>query len=129
MKTIKDLFVPYNLSLKLEEIGFNEECFITFYNEKSLTAFGQRTMFIKNSKTNKVSAPLWDQVFDWFDDRYNLFSYVTIVSKGSYGSIYSYTIINHSDFIDESTTFTESGFKSKEEVRKACLKKLITFAQ
>lgn len=122
---MKDLFVPYNLSLKLEEIGFNEECIATIDQTEFIHIKGTRYPPRGSMVYNEINCPTWDQVFDWFDDRYNLFSYITIVSKGSYESTYSYTVINHSDFIDESTTFTESGFKSKEEVREACLEKLI----
>ena len=71
-------FATYEIALKLKELGFNEECLVCYSphlgngvfeltskgssNEKS--SFNER--FIKAGSVNGCSAPLWQQVIDWF---------------------------------------------------------------
>lgn len=76
---MKEQFVPYNLALKLKELGFDEMC-IAFYNEKTeLRLVSQKShkisMRIMRNRSlrneAKCTAPLWQQAFDWMLDKVN----------------------------------------------------------
>lgn len=64
-------FCMHGISLKLKELGFNEECLAYYHNhvEPYLVKNGN---FTKNSEQNlyydDCTAPLWQQVIDWFRD-------------------------------------------------------------
>jgi hypothetical protein len=76
-------FVTYKIALQLKELGYNKRCLACFTphmgngifelvregssNEKS--GFNER--FIKSGAINGCSAPLWQQVIDWFREKYD----------------------------------------------------------
>jgi hypothetical protein len=79
---MKEQFLDYNTALKLKELGFDEKC-IAFYNTKSETslAFCELFGFINekekedyhiNSIEKNCSAPLYQQIIDWFREKYGL---------------------------------------------------------
>lgn len=129
MKTIEDQFIPYNLALKLKEMGFNERCLAGYYNDgKNLWFF----RFHKNSEREPTvaerfaTAPLWQQAFDWFREK----GIDSWVSK-SFGC-YNVNIVKTNDEQeneDVSYGLTWKDFKTYEEARKACLEKLIELCQ
>ena len=95
MSEIKDLFVPYEIALQLKEKGFDEPCFGIFLNEYSnnpgyLYSREERNIcneeideegniigvFVtySNSKIFEqyTTAPLYQQVIDWFREIHKL---------------------------------------------------------
>ena len=60
-------FTPYELALDLKELGFDEECLSAFFDDKI-----KRCDYVQNSKSNYLSAPLYQQVFRWFREKHNL---------------------------------------------------------
>ena len=60
-------FVPYELALELKELGFDEECLSAFFDDKI-----KRCDYVQNSKSNYLSAPLYQQAFRWFREKYSL---------------------------------------------------------
>ena len=57
---MKDLFVSYEIALRLKEKGFDEECIARYVND------GVGPMpEIDNPFTANLSAPLYQQVIDW----------------------------------------------------------------
>ena len=80
---IKDQFATYEISLKLKELGFNEECLAIYINlvlkpiiQKPISGeFNYKFKSVRNSvivNSENCSAPLWQQVIDWFRDKHNL---------------------------------------------------------
>lgn len=75
---MKDLFVSYELALKLKEKGFDEECF-GFYSKDGefhyATAIGKlRTnISFEEAGMTEITAPLYQQVVDWFREKHNIF--------------------------------------------------------
>lgn len=99
---MKDLFVPYEIASKLEDIGF-EEPSLSYYDSSTKKirqisppfSTTDDTMFgIFYPKHNKkhliplIGAPLWQQVFDWFRKEHKLFASMEIED----GDKYSYKI-------------------------------------
>ena len=81
---MKEQFVTYEIALKLKKLGFDEFCFAHYINGDLIT----KTAILKSStmqyyqqnninpsnqyKDKKCTAPLWQQVIDWFRNKYNL---------------------------------------------------------
>ena len=71
-------FIPYEQALELKELGFDERCF-GFYNprhEISKEPLYEHTggTFDNYNRTDYlVSAPLYQQAFRWFREKYDLF--------------------------------------------------------
>lgn len=72
---MEEQFVPYDLALKLKDLGFNKPCLAYYWNEIFVLSEN------KNGVTNKggefglpvVVIPLWQQAFDWIRINYGLF--------------------------------------------------------
>jgi hypothetical protein len=120
-------FIPYQEALALKELGFDEPCF-AWYDGKYTSSINQD--YCKNSKewltTIHCAAPLYQQAFRWFREKYNLFQYI----EPSFDCIklgyqnYSWLIkLRERVFIKDGT------FKTYEEAELACLKKLIEIAK
>ena len=90
---MENQFVTYEIALKLKELGFDEECIASYYTNikenntakydvrKKLNASFDYNAFtdeddsgyIRNSdKEYYISAPLWQQVIDWFREKQNI---------------------------------------------------------
>ena len=74
-------FIPYEQALELKELGFDEECF-GYYDTEGLEVssdwyfnpHNKNSLFPEPYTTNnpKISAPLYQQAFRWFREKYNL---------------------------------------------------------
>lgn len=118
------LFVPYQESLELKELGFNEPCIYYFYGSDQLQAIlrnGEPQWMNHNDSifSTCYSAPTFSQAFRWFREKYNIMYTVdyNIASNTFHGS---YTKIGS----DYESNYTAS-FTTYEEAELACLRKLI----
>jgi len=71
-------FVPYQKALELKELGFDEPCFGKFYhNHLEIGGSWLNSEFNKDKKDGNIftSAPLYQQVFRWFREKYNAHIY------------------------------------------------------
>lgn len=100
-------FVPYELAVKLKELGFDKDCLGVYYNKDGNVRF--------NLGTEKGDAPLWQQAFDWFRD------------KGLHSWIYKSNIYSFHYTILKDGRYAKNGSDTihYQEARQACLKKLI----
>jgi len=96
-------FVPYEPSLALKELGFDEPCF-GYYNYNGTHFFDYKP---KTDDKNLTKAPLYQQAFRWFREKYNL--------REQYGVFPHHTIMMN--------YLIEGG--REEEAELECLKKLI----
>jgi hypothetical protein len=69
-------FVTYEQALTLKELGFDEECFKWYHNPDLLT---DDEVFLIYNNDNELFAfaPLKQQVFRWFREKYNVDCYIT----------------------------------------------------
>jgi len=112
-------FVTYDIALTLKELGFDEPCMARFEirtNELTEVMSPKLQMFVRTESQEEFSwqicsAPLWQQVIDWFMEKYdiiinvdmncmenegftfyvgNVKSRETIIEDESYGNVNSY---------------------------------------
>jgi hypothetical protein len=108
---IEKEFVPYEQSLQLKELGFDEECF-GFYTEEYKELV--RSKYVKypiNLPTKPFLAPTFSQAFRWFREKHGPFL------LSDYGKFPHITIIQNLMFQNPNITH--------EEAELACLIKLI----
>ncbi len=108
-------FVPYQEALALKELGFDEPC-VAFYEEFKRLSIGFNWLNEggKNSNLQECTAPLYQQAFRWFREKYELYSFVFKFDEGFGYETYK-----------EGVTQTNESFDTYEEAELACLKKLI----
>ena len=116
-------FIPYDLALELKELGFNEECIMFYRGIENELVYSFEYKRFKNSQyvdKTSISAPLWQQAFDWFREKCNLHY---IVYKNINIDGYDFCEITIDGIINKNT------FKTYEEAELECLKKLIEIAK
>ena len=69
---MKEQFVTYEIALKLKELGFNEKCFGYFGIQNEVEIEISYNSDLNLIRRNFISAPLWQQVIDWFKEKYNI---------------------------------------------------------
>ena len=109
---MESLFCPYEQSLELKELGFDEPCF-GFYRKEKLYLCDYKN--VNEEKISIISAPLYQQVFRFFREKYTLLSFVDIDS--------SYRI--YCDDIKFDLDIDSRIFKTYEDAELECIKKLI----
>ena len=106
-------FVPYDLALELKQLGFEEPCF-GVYVENELFIVSTERPSIQSHSLYQGLAPLYQQAFRWFREKYSLIGIIDYSLK----NLWSYRIyINNTNWVNN--------FKTYEEAELACLKKLI----
>jgi len=115
-------FVLYNQALELKELGFDDVC-LSFYNGKFLDS----TDYNFDDGTSKdvglcINAPLKQQVFRWFREKYGLYHIIHCASE----KIALFTITN---MINEPSVHTDRHIETYEEAEDACIDKLIEIAK
>jgi hypothetical protein len=120
---MKKEFVPYELALKLKQLGFNEPCFGLYAPSKTVFLHHYGLLTAKE----QVLAPLYQQAFRWFREVHNLNSWVTKEHK--YKQPFCWYIQDNyskydSDFMTDGIHYN-TYFKTYEEAELECLQKLI----
>jgi hypothetical protein len=117
-------FIPYEQALELKELGFDEACVCYYdiddlYKLKPTPMVEEINSFHFNFISTMVAAPLYQQAFRWFREKYGL---VALIDIGMHE--FSYKIFKNEksitplkDYLDYNGTY--------EEAELACLKKLI----
>jgi hypothetical protein len=128
---MKKEFVPYELAMKLKELGFDEPCF-GFYqleygeirptmvdDNEQYRLTGYRTC--KNSEIPKhyTSAPTFSQCFRWFREKYNLCVVIKPIDDKKLGL--GYNLTKNGLIMKACTTY--------ETAELACLDKLIEIVE
>ena len=124
-------FIPYNESLELKELGFDEE---------SLGLFSRDKVFVLKWIPNQqeceeyfggILAPTFSQAFRFFREKYKLYSNIDGYGSETNGEIhyFEYEIYkNQSDRIQNSLVSLSDKsieYKTYDEAELSCLKKLI----
>ena len=114
-------FVPYQPSLDMKEIGFDEPCF-GYHLDNKFQFFAD----VRSCNTNSEfgfypTAPTFSQAFRWFREKYNFCYFI----RGNNYDGYSYNIDNLGLLQYKFEIDYRFTFKTYEEAELECLKKLI----
>lgn len=120
-------FVPYELALKLKELGFNENCIafkgskgkISYCSQKEYDEEGYPILIFHNNNGSPwVSLPLWQQAFDWFREKYEFEVAIhKLIDESGYMATIGWIGVEEFHSQVEGNTY--------EEARQACLERLI----
>ena len=115
-------FIPYEQALALKELGFDEPCF-GYYNMVNHSGKFQFDTRIWENSDDYIEAPLYQQAFRWFREKYVLDSIV----QPTYSTKYQYRVFNveTKSKVQVYGDYMGKEFKTYEEAELACLKKLI----
>lgn len=131
-------FVPYEQALALKELGFDEPCFGNYDSESEDSLYLFKEGFVESSNKYydyEVSAPLYQQAFRWFREKYSIQSTIEPTKDHHRFELgFNYWIW---DTKTGEEWFTEpknrpSGdwvYETYEESQLACLKKLIEISK
>lgn len=117
---MKKEFIPYEQALALKELGFNEPCFASYVKEYK--EFTTRS-FADFYKEQQIYAPLYQQVFRWFREKYKMKIWFNISQQVPFEDKYLVSIDVYDGF-GVGTEFEEE-FSTYEEAELECLIKLI----
>jgi len=133
-------FVPYQLSLAMKELGYNEQCFGFWSSENtyrrsindSLCNSDLVNMFGDEAKQTP-SAPTWQQAFRWFMEKYDLDYSLPPESSSRFRLLdRTFNIVIYKYYMNmnvQSEIVRIDGeiarYNKREEAEIACLKKLI----
>ncbi len=121
-------FVPYEQALELKELGFNETCLAFYggdgdskiYYNSLRNGSGDYEPYKASERLKWFGAPLYQQAFRWFREKYELTSWVYNSDKDNY----FYSILQNGRIIK-----AHKDFMAYEEAERACLKNLIEIAK
>jgi hypothetical protein len=120
---MKTEFIPYIEALELKELGFDESCF-AIYDKKILKSLG--AMQRKNSTyPDIITAPLYQQAFRWFREKYNMVGQVNVCTY------FIYDMSNNDGFHTTLKMIKQYDrlCNNYEESEFECLKKLIAIVK
>lgn len=115
-------FVPYQESMELKELDFDEPCFGLYYRDK--TFYPTQCKSQEEYHGQICMAPTFSQAFRWFREKYELTSEVSIEQyrrKTNKKWMFSITYLNKDAMYEHSKTT----FENYEEAELECLRKLI----
>jgi hypothetical protein len=101
---MKDLFVNYELAVKLKEAGFNKGCLSAYYERPALApefSFSpyldsESPEYITNNYRNQVAAPLYQQVIDWLREENKIVVEIHQLHNSKYELIYTWHVYSDS---------------------------------
>jgi hypothetical protein len=126
-------FVPYTEALELKELGFDEPCLAIHSNANPKTGLytlkKYRLKLIKQAsqKDKGVKAPLYQQAFRWFREKYGICSWIERLYTDDHVLYYRYTCEKNIESPPNynKTWVTLKEYNTYEEAEQACLDKLI----
>ena len=107
-------FIPYEQALALKELGFDEVCFGSYYNNGDFTNY--LNIDGKTQSNNVILAPLYQQAFRWFREKYNIWNWIERFTESDF---YIFQIPS------ANLEKIQGYYKTYEEAELECLKKLI----
>jgi hypothetical protein len=120
-------FVPYDLSLRMKKLGFDEPCFGWYADETHLSI---RPQYIQPNDPNNVYnwclAPTFSQAFRWFREKYSIYGIIlpSYADSKAVKDRFFYEVADGKKIKQELEYHT-----THEEAELACLEKLIEIVE
>lgn len=96
-------FIPYEQALDLKQLGFDEPCMAQWNDSNGFDGFGGNYRNSYFNYPDQIAAPLYQQAFRWFREKYGLSHYN----------------------IRRDYNISEDGVRSYDDIELECIKKLI----
>ena len=124
-KKMSKEFIPYEEALALKELGFKMPCFSIYYSKDKSFSWQHHIDHLNNepaleSGEFNISAPLYQQAFKWFREKYKLFGEINLTTKQEDVEAFEFFCLDINEPLYESIDYN-----TYEEAELACLKKLI----
>ena len=126
---MKNEFASYKQAVALKELGFNEPC-LRFYTKSDCSSIlsldadnGDTNSYLTTLHKNYVSAPLKQQVFRWFREKYGLFQGIEVFIDDDGKLFFDFKIMDHPDKPEE--YYDNDLYSAYEEAENALINKLI----
>ena len=120
-------FIPYDRALALKELGFEEEC-LAYYDRWFDSKGAMKQVFrlgtVNGIFTHFTLAPLYQQAFRWFREKYGLIGHIR-ESWSFYNTMEYVTQINGIHVNHGLPDKPVNRFDTYEEAENACIDKLI----
>ena len=131
---MKNEFIPFQQALELKELGFDEPCFGKIYADGGSE---QLSYPYKNSdqigKVTSCSAPLYQQVFRWFREKYNLRGFIGFRPNVKQFDCHVYDMsLSGKEYVKQRTYEEfqkDPKFGTYEEAELQCVKELISIVK
>ena len=124
---MKKEFAPYELALRMKQLGFDEPCLGYFTSPKEL--------IIQQPKDKNgvyvYFAPTYSQAFRWFREKYDLYPSINIYND-KWLCVIKSTISNETEISGYIVATINNGhptFETYEEAELKCLEKLIEIVE
>jgi hypothetical protein len=123
-------FVPYELALRMKQLGFDEPCFKVYDNMEFLQEESvMNTCEIKyDCVLERCSAPLYQQALRWFREKQEIEGFVHKAIEGTYYFVIKRTGSNESNMY-EFIRNAPKNVDTYEEAELACLENLIDIVE
>jgi hypothetical protein len=121
-------FVPYELALKLKELGFDEECFSYYDLNNKPNFFGSDNLM--DTHCVQVNRPTYSQTFRWFREEHYLISSIYQLSVNVKTGLSSFEyMIDKLNNLGLSQFIEDFPYNTYEEAELACLENLIELVE
>jgi hypothetical protein len=134
MEDLQKEFVPYELALRMKQLGFDEPCVAYWFNNVGIGIELRLEPLNKAVAKTNISvyyelAPTFSQAFRWFREKYFYISYVCAPYE-NYHEFY-FRIRHIGDVINEGQleSCESQVYKTYEEAELACLEKLLEIVE
>jgi len=121
-------FVSYDIALAMKELGFDKKCLKCFKSYQIVRLGGQEYIELMDVAYDDFidlcHAPLYQQAFRWFREKYKLFSEVNLTTKQEDVESFEFFVLNVNEPLFESDDYTVY-----EEAELASLRKLIEIVE
>ena len=132
-------FIPYEQALALKELGFESSYPIggyqggkVFYYENGNLYYDGRPMYSSDAHSGQLLAPLYQQAFRWFREKYNLRGFIGFRPNVKQFDHHIYDMsLSGMEYVKQRTMVEYNKdplVGTYEEAELACLKKLIEIA-
>ena len=122
-------FIGYNEALALKELGFDESCFSYYKNDQFSDileeVINSEMRNVNNEIDDYISAPLYQQVFRWFREKYGCHIEIYYNLPRNQWEWCIHKLPEYDQIEDETCSF----YDSYEEAELECLKKLISIVK
>lgn len=130
-------FVPYDIALAMKELGFDEPCVAVYYGDYDSRSFEnglaleyrESQYYAQKGWAKGVLAPLYQQAFRWFREKYNLFILMQVGQHSGEHQTFYFNVFKYGVNLYKSKHRSATGTYTYKEAEHEALRKLIEIVE